>query len=207
MTGDLFAVSGWEASGAEFNETRTHRYTLWRRWSPQAPVRAGFLFDGGQCKGSRPAAPLVAPGGTESLLGVVMLNPSTADERELDPTLRRCQSFARLWGLDGFVIANLFALRSTDPRKLYGHDDPVGALNDQAILRVVERCKITLAGWGNHGKLHGRADQVRELLGDRPVWCLKKNKDGSPQHPLYVSKNTVPVLFSGKGPMESVWAE
>ena len=37
----------------------------------------------------------------------VLLNPSTADAQQLDPTLRRCVSFAKCEGSGGMVILNL----------------------------------------------------------------------------------------------------
>lgn len=48
----------------------------------------------------------------------VMLNPSTADHLEPDPTVRRCMGYARLWGFSELLVANLFALRSTLPTGL-----------------------------------------------------------------------------------------
>jgi hypothetical protein len=44
------------------------------------------------------------------------LNPSIADERQLDPTLRRILGFTKQLGLQRFVMLNLFALVSTDPQ-------------------------------------------------------------------------------------------
>ena len=55
----------------------------------------------------------------------VMLNPSTADEVVNDPTVERCERRARLWGYDGLVVTNLFALVSTDPKGLLAAADPM----------------------------------------------------------------------------------
>ena len=43
------------------------------------------------------------------------LNPSTADEQQLDPTLRRIRGFSQTWGFTAFVITNLFAYRAMRP--------------------------------------------------------------------------------------------
>jgi hypothetical protein len=51
------------------------------------------------------------------------LNPSTADERQDDPTIRRCIRFARDWGHGGLVMANVFPFRSTQPKGLLDADD------------------------------------------------------------------------------------
>jgi hypothetical protein len=64
---------------------------------------------------------------------VIGLNPSTADHRKLDPTLRRVRNFAQKWGLGGFVMLNLFAYRATEPRDMKRAEDPVGPKNDRYI--------------------------------------------------------------------------
>ena len=47
----------------------------------------------------------------------VLLNPSTADERAEEPTLRRCASssagFSHAWGFSGVELVNLFAWRAS----------------------------------------------------------------------------------------------
>ena len=45
----------------------------------------------------------------------VMLNPSTADAQQDDPTGRRCMGFARREGCVGLSVVNLYGLRATKP--------------------------------------------------------------------------------------------
>lgn len=50
----------------------------------------------------------------------ILLNPSTADEQRLDPTLTRVKGYAERLGIRNVTILNLFAWRATDPRALLG---------------------------------------------------------------------------------------
>ncbi len=122
----------------------------------------------------------------------IMLNPSTADARVLDPTIRRCVAFSRAWQCDGLDVVNLFAFRSTDPTALYQVADPVGPGNDRIILAAAREAAIVVAAWGIHGALLGRGGAVLEQLAGAGVraHCLGVNADGSPRHPLYLSKST-----------------
>ena len=81
----------------------------------------------------------------------VMLNPSTADDVDDDPTIRRCVGFARRWRLGGLEVVNLYALRATDPRDLFAHRAPVGRDNDDAISDAVARAAHIVVAWGVHG--------------------------------------------------------
>ena len=80
---------------AVFSEDRRYRYLLERRVG-DSPKRVLFI----------------------------MLNPSKADEKYNDPTIRRCIGFAREWGFGLLHVVNLLALMSTDPRALLKADDP-----------------------------------------------------------------------------------
>ena len=62
-----------------------------------------------------------------------MLNPSTADETDDDPTIRRCIEFAKRDGYGGIHVVNLFAIRATDPKELWNFLDPIGLENDVHI--------------------------------------------------------------------------
>lgn len=162
-------VGDSQISGARFSEDRVYRYALWRDWNPLLKKRIAWIG----------------------------LNPSTADEVKNDPTVRRCILFSQRWGFDQMVMLNIFALRSTNPGKLFDVADPVGEENDQVIEDEVKSAEKVVCAWGVHGRLNGRGRQVIEMLsGSRfkgHVFCLGQNKDGSPKHPLYLKSNTVLV--------------
>lgn len=156
-----------EPSGATISECGLYRYRLWRSWGPGDRV----LF--------------------------VMLNPSTADATADDPTIRKCVAFAKMWGFGGMDVANIFALRSTDPKALYSAPDPVGPLNDTALRILARICPRIVCAWGNHGALHGRGRKVAAMLaeeGATPL-CFRLTKPGQPEHPLYQPYSRKPVPY------------
>ena len=163
------SFTGFTLSAAQFSPCRTWRYTLTRRW---------------------------ADGRTVCFVG---LNPSTADETTLDPTCRRCVGFARAWGFGAYVMTNIFAYRSTDPKALLAVDDPVGPENDVAIRRVAFDASLVIAAWGVHGALNDRGAQVVKMLQEIgvAVFCLGTTKAGHPKHPLYLPKGVKPQLYGG----------
>lgn len=129
----------------------------------------------------------------------IMLNPSTADAEQDDPTIRRCMGFAERWGYGGIVVVNLFALRATDPRELKRADDPDGdPYNNQEILKWVGESPFTVAAWGAHGALRLRGQTItrRIRVEGHPLHCLGTTKAGHPKHPLYLKATTEPIPFS-----------
>lgn len=127
----------------------------------------------------------------------VMLNPSTADADSDDQTLRTCQGFAQRWGYDGITVANLFALRSTDPKALYNHPDPVGPGNDETLGLLFDDPKISLVmvAWGEHGAYLNRGLLVGRLAESarRTLHVLGLTKAGRPVHPLARGKSRIPA--------------
>lgn len=119
----------------------------------------------------------------------VMLNPSAADARKDDPTIRRCSGFAHKLGFGGFVVVNLFAFRATHPKDLFQAADPVGPDNNRYIEYAVRVADEVICGWGANaetrtGKL--RAEVVLDIIrkaGKRPK-ALKLTARGIPSHPL-----------------------
>jgi hypothetical protein len=132
----------------------------------------------------------------EPLLAAILLNPSTATENKLDPTLRRVKGFAERDGYGGMLVANLFALRSTDRSALIRHVSPIGLHNDEAIDLVALNRLVgrVVVGWGvPHKKWIPRALDVERRLLEYGVhlWCFgEQTAGGWPRHPLYLPKST-----------------
>lgn len=161
-------VGEWGHATAVFDQTRRYRYRLSRVWDPAKP-RLNFC----------------------------MLNPSTADAFTLDPTVRRCIGYAQAWGYGALEVTNIFALRSTDPKKLYEEPDPVGPENNNAIVAAAHAADLVIAAWGVHGEHQQRGEQVRRLLNDAgiEVHYLKLTRAGHPGHPLYLPADTRPQIW------------
>jgi hypothetical protein len=131
----------------------------------------------------------------------VGLNPSTADEHQDDPTIRRCIAFAQDWGYSGLCVTNLFAYRATYPIDMMAACDPIGLDNDAWLRRIGRDATISVAAWGVQGKfgasaserLRQRHQMVRQMF---PNWhYLRLTKDGHPRHPLYLPKTLKPILW------------
>jgi hypothetical protein len=136
-------------------------------------------------------------GGT-GLCGFIMLNPSTADERSDDPTIRRCIGFAKAWGYSGLIVGNLFALRATDPAMLLAARDPVGGrANDLALVELVDEAALVLCAWGHFSAAGDRGREAIALVRQRGrvPHCLGLTKHGAPRHPLYLPASTRPVAM------------
>lgn len=163
-------------SGACFDETRTYRYSLWRRWKPPNPDQSSICGD---------------------LILWVMLNPSTADENVLDPTIKRCVGYSKDWGFSGLVVTNLFAYRATVPGLMKKQGDPTGGERcERAIQFFADRCQMVMAGWGNHGAHQFRSKDVLSTLREcGPVYHLGLNKSGEPKHPLYLRSDVKSTLW------------
>ena len=129
------------------------------------------------------------------LINFLMLNPSKATHVDTDPTITRCKTRAQMLGYDGFIVTNLFALRSTDPKGLKKVRDPIGPLNDRNILFAAAECKLVLCGWGLHGAYQDRGSKVLATLRRRfpdKLRALHLTKDGIPGHPLFLPYDLQP---------------
>lgn len=158
-------LAGGIAAAVFDSPRRTYRYLLTRIWDPAVK-------------------PLV-----------LMLNPSTANALEDDPTIRRLagpNGFARREKAGGLVVVNLFALCSPYPRHLVAHPDPVGPYADAFIARAARMGEGVVAAWGAFPVALKRARQVVGALRGQGVElaCLGTTSAGHPRHPLYLPGDT-----------------
>lgn len=142
-----------------------YRYSLSRSWSEAPPL----LF--------------------------IMLNPSTADDVEDDPTIRRCIGYAKREGGGGLLVGNLFAFRATNPANMRATADPIGPENDAHLLAMVRTAKHVVCGWGAHGSFQNRDVDVMRMIRSAGVvpYALKLISSGAPGHPLRLPNNA-PLL-------------
>ena len=129
----------------------------------------------------------------------LMLNPSTANASRSDPTISTCKRFARDWGYGTLRVCNLFALRSPYPVALQKSRDPVGAENDEWIVRNARDSNVIVCAWGNHGGHLDRDGRIRQMLEGEglaeKMRHLGMTKMGKPRHPLRLRADTEPVRF------------
>lgn len=137
-------------------------------------------------------------GKQDRTVNFIMLNPSTADDRIDDPTIRRCIGFARRWGYGELMVTNLFAFRATDPDNLKRWaSDPVGPENDEYIRKIAEAADLVIAAWGSHGEYRRRDEEVRRIVRSvgKQEHCLALTMTGQPKHPLYLPKTAEPTPY------------
>jgi len=154
---------------ARFSRCRRFRTALGRIWDPSLPT-----------------------------IGFVGLNPSTADARVDDPTLRRCVGFARRMGGGSLVLVNLFAYRATRPAELWAVGAPVGPSTDRVLREELRLCRTVVLCWGAvPAQAKPRVARVLGMLRrlDVPLVHLGTTKAGHPRHPLYTRADAPLVLF------------
>ena len=154
--------------GAILSSCKKHRLQLWREWDSNLPK---VLF--------------------------IMLNPSTADDQQDDPTLRRCIDFAKQWGFGGLYIGNLYSFRAADPKTLlkvskFSHRD-----NYKHLVTMANQCQLVVCAWGNYPviKKLGIPKNIFKYL-EQNLHCLALSKKSMPMHPLYLKKSLTPIPFS-----------
>jgi len=154
--------------GAIFSEDGKYRYVLWRVWDLTLALRL-----------------------------VIALNPSKANHIINDPTITRSVVRADRDGFGGLLFANIYALKSTDPKRLLEEDDVIGVENDEYLKLLISMAMASggqvVCAWGSFAPVAKRAPDVLKMIPE--PYCLGVNADGNPKHPLYISYKTQVVRY------------
>lgn len=138
---------------------------------------------------------LSASRGIVAFFGV---NPSTADGRVDDATIRKMLGFAARWGFSEILVGNVFTYRATDVREL--RHVPEGLLNGPEAMhylkRIVGMADLLVPCWGSTNKL---PKSLRSMpwatldvlqMAEAPAAHLGLTTSGAPNHPLMLGYDT-----------------
>jgi len=169
---------------AVFSECGLYRYTLYRD-----------LSDG------------AGPGLLYKPMALFMVNPSTADAKKNDNTIRKGIKLGIREGATHLAVINEFAFKATDinvlRRAAKNGIDVVGPKNDQYIHEVINECRNmpVVVAWGRREKapelIPKRTKEVLDIIKQYvdEIYCLKFTKSGDPWHPLMVRDDEPLKLF------------
>lgn len=162
-----------EQSGADFDRSRKYRFALWRIWDENKPY---VMFIG--------------------------LNPSTANETEADPTIKRVCQIAKNNGYGGVYMMNCFPLVSTNPDVLpefYTSGNPhtqyQHTKNIHVLAEFAKLCKVVVFAWGNFEIVRQTKMDIRLKEMFHNAKALHINANGSPKHPLYCKADSRLIDF------------
>lgn len=166
MQSDLFIQDGEGGlpNGAKFSPNNKRRYCLWRIWDDTLPY-----------------------------IAFIGLNPSTANQNDDDPTIRRVKRFAFDWGYGGVYMLNCFSQVTPYPSALKAESNDKE--NDRWIREIGDSCEKIVFAWGNFTVVNhfGRDVELSAMFPD--AVALRLNSNGSPAHPLYIPANVTPIKY------------
>lgn len=123
----------------------------------------------------------------------VMLNPSTGDADNDDPTIRRCMTFAELWGFESIVIENAYNYRTSDPAELRAAGYPSSQNHlSEFLFPQIEHADMICAAWGTNVQPHMHF-LLASILPEKKSYALGLTGNGYPVHPLYQPSKLTPT--------------
>lgn len=145
-------------SFATFSEDKTKRFVLHRQWNKEKPCAM-----------------------------VIGLNPSTADDKEDDPTIGFVTRILNHNGYGGLFMTNLYTMITPYPNDLIKDDNWEHAI--EIWKASMNYCKDVVFAWGRF-KIHDGRDETAKRM-YRNALCFGKLKNGSPRHPMYLLESTI----------------
>ena len=119
----------------------------------------------------------------------IMLNPSLADDKNDDPTIRRLISFTKKYNYGGFLVGNIFTTITPNPKEI-DKSKGISDKNFEKLLKLINKVDQIVYAWGSSIE----EPQLLKKLVLSPK-CFGKNVNGTPKHPLYVPSQTKLINF------------
>ena len=137
---------------------------------------------------------LLGTGGSRPLF-VIGLNPSTADDKVPDRTMRKVMTFADNGGFDSFIMLNLYPQRTPYPHKVHATIDMF--LHKENVKKIVNTLLIysnptILASWGQTIRIRpffiDCLKDIFEATNNLNINWLKIGEPTSGNHPRHPSR-------------------
>ena len=176
-------------SWAVLSNDGRYRYLLARMWENYFTVE-----------------PLDPDQASRPLMVWVMLNPSTADGTEDDPTIRKCIGFAKRRGCGGILVVNTLAFRATKPADLPREHAVARGRHNGEFIRIAltnPLLAIGVAAWGGPWPGWQRSlmqEGIATAKISRNLFCFGTTKGGDPRHPLMLAYDTPLVSLADGRP-------
>ena len=119
----------------------------------------------------------------------IMLNPSLADDKNDDPTIRRLISFTKKYNYGGFLVGNIFTTITPNPKEI-DKSKGISGRNLEELLKLINTVDQIVYAWGNTIE---EPQLLKELV--LSPKCFGKNFNGTPKHPLYLPKNSKLIAY------------
>ena len=119
----------------------------------------------------------------------IMLNPSKADDKKDDPTIRRLINFTKKFNYGGFLVGNIFTTITPNPKEI-DKSKGISGRNLEELLKLINTVDQIVYAWGNTIE---EPQLLKELV--LSPKCFGKNFNGTPKHPLYLPKNSKLIAY------------
>ena len=146
--------------GAEFSIDKKERYSLNREWDK-----------------------------SKNKILYIMLNPSLADDKNDDPTIRRLINFTKKFNYGGFLVGNIFTTITPNPKEI-DKSKGMSDKNFEELIKLINKVDQIVYAWGSSIE----EPQLLKKLVLNPK-CFGKNLNGTPKHPLYLPSQTNLINF------------
>lgn len=154
-----------QSNGAYFSHDNKFRFVLWRIWDDTKPK---VMYVG--------------------------LNPSTANATKNDNTITKLVKVSKHNGFGGFYMLNLYSYVTPYPECLKGNWEIMDGINNKHLLDFSGKASKVVFCWGNFKESQEKASELKHAF-QQEAWCLFKNKNGSPKHPLYCKDETQIIKY------------